>query len=130
MTEFTELAQKTMEVLTPLLPSIATKASETLVAGAGKSLFTWLSNEVKSKPAAATLDRAVAEPENPHRLAALRGEIEELAEKDPAFRQQLAERLKSVAPGGAITTKQTLNQTGDGNKTVQNVGNENKISIR
>jgi len=42
----------------------------------GAKLLDWLASRFKGTPAAATSDRAVAEPCRPYRLDALRGEIE------------------------------------------------------
>ena len=134
MIDIALLAQQAMTALGPLLPLAGTYAAGRAVEGffhePGAKLYDWLTSKVKGTPAAATLDRAVAEPENRHRLDALRGEIEELAEKDAEFRDQLAGLLKEIA-GETVSVKatQTATQTGDNNKSVQAAGKDIDIRI-
>ena len=111
-----------------MLPFAASKAAEGFLSEPGAKLFDWLASKVKGTPAAATLDRAVSEPQNQRRLDALRLEIEELAEKDPEFRNQLFTLLKEIAPQG-ITGPQTSTQIGDNNKNAQATGKDIKINI-
>ncbi len=134
MTDMAFLAQQAIAVLGPLIPLAAANATSHLADGflgaSGGKLFDWLASKLKGTPAAATLDRAVAEPENRHRLDALRGEIEELAEKDTEFRDQLAGLLKEIAGETvSVTATQTSTQTGDGNKSAQAAGNDINIQI-
>ncbi len=96
----------------------------------GARLFDWLASRLKGTPAAATFDRAVAEPENQRRLEALRLEIEEFADKDTEFRAELASILKEIASAtGVVNTTQTLNQTGNNNKGALAGGNDISIEI-
>ena len=134
MTDITLLAQQALTALGPLLPLAASTAAGQVAAGffrqPGAKLYDWLASKVKGTPAAATLDRAVAEPANQHRLDALRGEIEELAEKDTEFRDQLAGLLKEIAGETVIVTApQTLTLTGDNNKGAQAAGKDISIQI-
>jgi hypothetical protein len=137
MNEIADLAQQAMNVIGPLLPLaasaasvVATKATEGFLSEPGAKLFDWLTDKFKGTPAAAKLDRAVAAPQNNVRLAALQGEIEEFAEKDREFLQQLAEILKEVAgknPQSTVT--QTATQTGDNSKITQVAGKNNQVHI-
>jgi hypothetical protein len=137
MNEIADLAQQAMNIIGPLLPLaatagsvVATKAAEGFLSEPGAKLFSWLTDKFKGSPAAAKLDRAVAEPENKVRLAALQGEIEELAEKDMDFLHQLAEILEELAtknPGSVVTQSST--QTGDNNKSSHVAGGNNQIVI-
>ena len=134
MIDIALLAQQAMTALGPLLPLAASHAATQMADGflrqPGAKLYDWLAAKVKGTPAAATLDRAVAEPENRHRLDALKGEIEELAEKDAEFCEQLAGLLKEIAGDTVfVTAPQTLNQTGDNNKGAQAAGKDISIQI-
>jgi hypothetical protein len=129
MTELTQLANDTMTLLAPLLP-IATTAAGKLadhigdgfLSEPGAKLFDWLTAQFRGKPSAATLERAIAEPQNPKRLDMLRLEIQDLAEKDAEFRRQLSELARA-----GIT--QIANPSGDNNKIAQVAGNNNSIQI-
>lgn len=126
-----QLAQDAMVVITPLLPAaamIATKAAGGFAGEAGKGLFTWLVAYVKSRPAETTLERAVAEPASPTRLQALQLEIQELAEKDAAFREKLNDLVKQ-AHIETYSGHQSSNQQGDNNKNAQATGSDIKINI-
>jgi hypothetical protein len=60
-------------------------------------------------------------------LVALRLEIEDVAEKDSEFLEQLAGMLKEMNLG--VNATQTANVTGDNNKTAQAAGKNIKIQI-
>jgi cell division septum initiation protein DivIVA len=63
-------------------------------------------------------------------VEALRLEIEELAEKDTDFRQQLAELLKEIAAAsGSVVSTQTSTTIGDNNKIGQATGKDISIHI-
>jgi hypothetical protein len=129
MTDLTQLANDTITLLAPLLP-IATSAAGKLtdhitdgfLSEPGAKLFDWLTAQFRGKPAAATLERAIAEPQNPNRLDSLRLEILDLAEKDAEFRHELAELVHAG-------TTQIANPGGDNNKIVQVTGNNNSTQI-
>jgi hypothetical protein len=127
MIEIAALAQQTVTAIAPLLPFAATKAAEGFFKEPGAKLYNWLAAKLKGTPAEATLDRAAAEPANPRRLDALKLEIEDLAEKDSDFRDQLAALLKELP--AAITATQTAIQTGDNHKSAQVAGKDNIITI-
>jgi tetratricopeptide (TPR) repeat protein len=134
MTNIGLLAQQAIAVLAPLLPLAAANAATQMAQGffkqPGAKLFDWLASKLKGTPAAVTFDRAVAEPENQRRLEALRLEIEDLADKDAEFREELAGILKEIAPATvAVTSTQTVNQTGDNNKGALAGGNDISIQI-
>jgi len=117
-----------------VVPLIAANAASHLADGflsePGAKLFDWLASKFKGTQAATTLDRAVAEPGNTRRLDALRLEIEDLAERDMEFRDQLAAILGKIDGGtGAVTSNQTSNQIGDNNKSAQASGKAISIHI-
>jgi hypothetical protein len=132
MIEIALLAQQAVNALGPLLPLAASYAAGHVADGflsePGAKLYDWLAGKLKGTPAAATLDRAVAEPDNKRRLESLRLEIEDLAEKDPEFREQLAGLLKEMG-GDTVTATQTATAVGDGNKIGQGAGKDISIQI-
>lgn len=133
MNDIGQLAQQAVTVLVPLLPVAAAAVAGHVIDGfleqPGSKLFDWLTAQFQGKPAAATLERAVTEPQNTHRLEALRLEIDELVEKDPEFRRQLAELLKELTPTADTVANQTANPIGDSNKIAQAAGTDIKIQI-
>jgi hypothetical protein len=129
MTELTQLANDTMTLLAPLLPIAASAAgkladhiADGFLSEPGAKLFDWLTAQFQGKPVAATLERAIAEPQNPNRLESLRIEIQNLAGKDAEFRRQLTELVHAGAT-------QIANPSGDNNKIAQVAGNNNSIQI-
>jgi hypothetical protein len=132
MIDITSLAQQAVTVLGPALSAAASTAAghaaDDLLKEPSKKLMDWLNAKLKGTPAAGSLDRAVAEPENKRRLEALRLEIEEKAEKDDAFRDELAKLLNEIYPAGVSGT-QTTTQIGDNNKGVNIIGTDNQIHI-
>ena len=134
MIDIASLAQQAIAVLGPLIPLAASNVAGHLADGflsePGAKLFDWLAAKLKGTPAAAILDRAVSEPGNQRRLEAVRLEIEDLAEKDPDFRDQLAALLKEIAGETAVVNAtQTSAQTGDNNKSAQAAGKDISIQI-
>jgi len=125
-----QLAAQAVAILTPVLPAVktvATQVSEGFLKEPGKKLFDWLFAKVKGTAAEAALERAIDEPQNPRRLASLRLEIEDLAEKDAGFGQQLADFISGLT--GEISATQTAAVSGDNNKVAQTTGTNNKIRI-
>ncbi|SRR5581483_2460913 len=107
----TNLAQMATSVLLPHLPALANKASEGAAGELGKralggawerarKLWDLLRPSMQSSPA---LERAVSRasraPDDPDVVAALRLELSELIEAEPALRMQVAELL----PGSSST---------------------------
>lgn len=132
MDDITALAQQAMTAIAPLLPfaaAAAEKVADGFLTKPGEKLFDWLKSQFSGKPAEATLDRAIAEPENDRRLAALRLEIEEMADKDSAFRQQLTELVKAASAGAGAAATQTANASGTNNKIGQAAGKDISIHI-
>jgi len=127
MTEIAALAQQAIAALAPLLPLVASKAAEGFLSEPGAKLYDWLASKFKGTPAEGALDRATTEPNNPRRLESLKLEIEDLAEKDPAFRDQLAALLRELP--GSVNSTQTSTQAGDTNKSAQATGNDIRINI-
>ena len=73
------------------------------------------------------VEKFEAAPEDPQRQTILAGELEELFEADPTWRDQIAQQLRDA--GVAITVgEQRLTQVGNDNSGVQAVGS-NQISI-
>jgi len=129
MPELTQLANDTMTLLAPILPFAATAAgkladhiADGFLSEPGAKLFDWLAAQFNGKPAAATLERAIAEPQNPNRLESLRLEILDLAGKDAEFRRQLTKLVHAGAT-------QIANPSGDNNKIAQVAGNNNSTQI-
>jgi hypothetical protein len=130
MTEIAQLAHDTITVLAPLLPSatsVATKVRDGFAGEAGKTLLNWVVAQFKGKPAEAVLDRALADPQNPRRLEDLRLDIEELAEQDPVFREQLARLLQAAHAEQPFVTTQTSTVTGHGSSVTQVSGSNNTV---
>ena len=118
----------TIALLAPLLPAAATAAgkladhiADGFLSEPGVKLFDWITSQFEGKEAAASLRRAIAEPQNRHRLDAVRIEILELAEKDIQFREQLSELVKAGAKAN-ISATQIANPSGDNNRIVQATG--------
>ena len=131
MTDINQLATDVMELLTPLLPVAATAVgrladhvAEGFLSEPGVKLFDWIADRFSGKPAAASLQWAIAEPQNKHRLDALRLEILEFAEKDTQFREQIA---KLVQHG--ISAIQIVSPSGDSNTIAQATGKDINIQI-
>ena len=134
MIDIALLAQQAITAIGPVLSLAATGAGAQVAEGflhePGAKLFNWLASKVKGTPAETTLDRAVAEPENPRRLDALRLEMEDLAVKDREFREQLAALLKEVAGESVnVTADQDSAQTGINNVSAQAAGKDINIQI-
>jgi hypothetical protein len=66
-------------------------------------------------------------PQNPRRLEALRLDIEELAEQDPVFREQLARLLQAARAEQPSVNTQTSTVTGHGNTVMQVSGSNNTV---
>ena len=135
MIDVTQLANDSVALLTPLLPlathaagKLADHITDGFLSEPGVKLFDWITEQFRGKPAAVSLERAIAEPQNQHRLDSLRIEILELAEKDALFREQLAELVGAGAKGNTSVT-QTASPSGDINKIGQAVGRNNTIQI-
>jgi hypothetical protein len=135
MNDLTQLAQDAVALLAPLLPAAATVAgkladhvAEGFLGEPGAKLFDWLTTHFSGKPAATTLERAIAEPQNQYRLDSLRLEIMELAERDTQFREQLADLVKSGAKE-KISATQIASPAGDNNKIGQAAGKDINIQI-
>jgi hypothetical protein len=134
MNDIALLAQQAMTTIGPYLSLAATTAAAHVAEGflsePGAKLFDWLVAKVKGTPAAATLERTVAEPNNERRLEALRLEIEDLADKDTEFREELTRLLKEISGDSVtVTASQTSTQTGDNNKSAQASGKDINIHI-
>ena len=134
MTDIALLAQQAMTTIGPFLSLAATTTATHIADGflsePGAKLFEWLTSKLKGTPAESTLDRAVAEPGNPRRLEALKLEIEDLAEKDPDFCEQLVRLLKETAGDSInVTANQASTQTGDNNKNAQAAGKDINIEM-
>jgi hypothetical protein len=132
MTDIATLAQQAIAVIGPLLPLAASYAAGPAVEGffhePGAKLYDWLTKRIKGTPAEATLDRAVAEPQNQRRLTALQLEIEDLVERDAEFKKQLAGILAEIAAAtGGIVATQTSTQIGNNNKSIQIAGSHNSV---
>jgi hypothetical protein len=131
----TQLANDAITLLAPLLPAAATAAgkladhvADGFLSEPGAKLFDWIASQFKDKPAAASLQRAIAEPRNQHRLDALRIEILELAEKDAQFREQLGELVNAGAKAN-ISATQIASPSGDNSKIGQATGKNISIQI-
>ena len=71
MTDLTQLANDAIALLAPLLPAAATAAgkladhvADGFLSEPGVKLFDWITRQFSGKPAAASLERAIAEPQN------------------------------------------------------------------
>lgn len=131
MIDIAQLAHDAITAIAPLLPiatTLATKTEEGIAGEAGKTLFNWIVTQVKGKPSVNVLDRALADPKNSRRLESLRLDIEELAEQDPAFREQLANFVQAVrVEQPAIFNTQTAIVSGQGHSVLQIQGSYNKV---
>lgn len=131
MDDVTLLAQQAVTVLAPLLPvmaaSVANRVADGFFRQPGAKLYDWLAAKVKGGPAETALARAVDEPENSRRLDVLRLEIEELIEKDPVFRAELAALVGAARAEGGVT--QNAEVSGDGAKVAQVSGSGNDVRI-
>jgi len=92
----------------------------------GKKLLSWLRGKLPAGETKA-LDRVAADPSNPDKQAALRVSLSEMLEANPPLQGELAALLQSLPSVAAAT--QTMNQTGDANIGVQNIGSGNTINI-
>jgi hypothetical protein len=86
------------------------------------ALWTTVTRQLRREPtSAATLDRMMAEPDNPRRRAAVEDHLEEALRDDPAFRSDVANALRAVPSAhvtahvensGAVVTGGTLSISG------------------
>jgi hypothetical protein len=135
MNDISSLAQQAISLLAPAISLAASTAASHLAEGflsePGAKLFDWLAAKLKGTPAAVTLERATAEPHNPRRLEALRLEIEDLAERDPTFREELVTAMKDARSVISETTStQSSSQVGEGNKSAQAIGENISIQLK
>lgn len=135
MNDFALLTQQAISLLGPAISLAASTAAGHLADGflsePGAKLFNWIASSLKGTPAAITLDRAVAEPDNPRRLEALRLEIEDLVQSDSSFREQLVNLMnESSGATGSVTATQSSSQVGENNKSTQATGNDITINVR
>jgi hypothetical protein len=114
-------------MLLPAAAVLGEKARDGFAGEAGKTLLALIVAQFKGKPAEAVLDRALADPQNPRRLEALRLDIEELAEQDPVFREQLARLLQAAREEQLSVNTQTSTVTGHGNTVMQVSGSNNTV---
>ena len=114
MENLPELAQQTTALLTPALPFLldagkeaATEALKHLGAEAwdrAKTLWHHLWPKVQSQPAALEAAKDAAQsPQDPDTVAALRVQIRQLREQDPALAQQLAPLVQNISNSGRQT---------------------------
>lgn len=135
MTDISSLAQQAISMLAPTLSLAASTAAgrfaEGFLSQPGAKLFDWLAKRLTGTPAGGTLERAIAEPNNPRRLEALRLEIEELLEKDATFQEGLLSAVKEASEGNCDTTStQSSTQVGDGNRSAQAIGSGISIQMK
>jgi len=132
MIDIALLTQQAMAVLGPFLPSAASytagRVAEGFLRQPGAKLYDWLTAKFKGSESATVLERAKAEPENQRRKDALQLEIEDLAEKDSQFREELAKLLQDIG-AGSEAFKQISDQIGDNNKSAQIIGSGNNVQI-
>lgn len=129
--EINELAQSAINLIAPVISLAATEAAGHVADGflnePGAKLYNWLTSHFRGKPAAETLARAIADPKSSRRLDALRLEIEELAESDDTFRQQLEQLINAKTE--IVNSSQLANPVGDRNKLAQAMGTNLNIKI-
>ena len=133
MNEILQLAQQTIDLLTPLLPLAGAAVghiADGFLSEPGAKLFDWLTSKFRDKHAAATLEQAIEDPQNTWRLEALKLAIAEHADKDPEFRKQLSELVQEAQLNTSVKAHQHATAQGDGNKIAQVAGTNNKIDIR
>ncbi len=135
MTDISSLAQQAISVLAPAISlaasTVAGRFAEGFLSQPGAKLFDWLAKKLAGTPAEGTLERALAEPNNPRRLEALRLELEDLLEKDPTFREELLSAVKEASGGNCETTStQSSTQVGDGNRSAQAIGSGISIQTK
>lgn len=126
MLDLTPLAAWAVAALAPYLATAAGKAAESLGESAAGALFAKLREKFATRPAAAeALEDLQRAPDDADAQAALRVALKKALAADPELAAWLA-AARDAAPDG---TTQTLSQTGDGNKSVQNSGDNSQISI-
>jgi dTDP-4-amino-4,6-dideoxygalactose transaminase len=128
MSEYGELAQKTVEFLGPCLAAAGGKLVEDGMNAAREKVFDWLKSKFKKPAQSAALELAAKAPEDAESLAALQFQIERALEQQEEFRKELLERLpKEIVPAGVA---QTLNVTGDNNVAGQFSGSGNSMNVQ
>lgn len=108
---------------------LATETGKEMAKKTGGALWDKLTQIIRRKPKPAeALNELIKAPKDEDAQAALRLQIRKAAEEDPAFASELHALLPEMQ---ALTQSFTQNATirGDGNKTVQNAGSGNDISI-
>lgn len=122
--DYSQMLDQAIQILKPVAPlgqAIGAKV-------AASALWDWMKDKFKTRSAAAA--EAVADveksPDQEANWMVLRAQLAKAIAEDEVFRKELLERLKQFHP----QTSQTMNQTGDNNKGVQNTGSENIISIQ
>jgi hypothetical protein len=127
MIEVGQLAQEVVNLVGPVLiaaKSLAGKAEEEAAKELGKTVFGWLRDRFKGKPAEKVLDQAQAEPGD-QQLRYLRRAIEDTADDSPEFHRELEKLLES-----GRASIQVARIAGDNGKIVQNSGDRNRITLK
>ena len=135
MQELSDLTQQAMVLLAPVLPyaaaaakgagEAAKSAAAKLLAEQGGKVFDWLAAKFRGTPAEATLQQAVAAPNDEDALKMLELAIKMLAKNDQQFRRELETRVREAG----VTATQTATVTGDGNTIVQVAGTGNRTTV-
>lgn len=123
---YSQLAQNTIEFLKPYLLAEGGNLAKEGLSAAHKKLFGWLKSRLTKPAQGGALAEAVQSPQDAGALEALQLQIRRALEQQEDFRKELLERLpKEFHP----QTTQTMNVTGDNNKSGQISGTGNSMSI-
>ncbi len=125
--DYSQLAYNKIEFLKPYLAAEGGALAKEGLSIAHKKLFDWLKGKFTKPAQNGALAEAVQTPQDAGALEALQLQIRRALEQQEEFRKELLERMpKEFHP----QTTQTINVTGDNNKSGQISGTGNSINIQ
>lgn len=124
--DYSQLAHNTIKFLKPWLLAEGGKVAKEGLTAAHEKLFGWLKSRFSTPAQSGALAEAVQSPQDAGALEALQLQIRLALEQQEEFRMELLERL----PNEFQQSNQTMNQTGDNIKGIQNTGSGNTINIQ
>jgi hypothetical protein len=123
--EYAEIAQQTVNALSPYLLAAAGKTAEYVRTEATEALYNWVSNKLTREDAASALKKAEIEADEIN-IDILRLQIQKELTNDEEFRNGLIEALADVEKQGSVSLH--VEVTGDKNKVVEASGSNIHIS--
>ncbi|MDF1733726.1 MAG: hypothetical protein P1U37_00480 [Minwuia sp.] len=120
------ILDQTLEYALPALRKSGGKVVEKSLDVFGDRLVSFLRTRLGDEDGRRAIAKVEANPDAPSSASRLKTALQEKAEAEPAFLEELRAILKEAPP----TVNQTLNQTGNGITGGQVSGNNNTVNIR